>query len=126
MAQILIIDDDKDFSQTVAEVLALEGHAATVENESAKALERVRQMHPDAIILDVMFPENPSEGFEIARKIREDFGQIPILMLTAINQRFPLGFSNKDIDPKWMPVTEFLEKPVDMDQLCRKIAGLVG
>jgi hypothetical protein len=55
---------------------------------------------PDALILDVMFPENPSGGFELARSIRKKWGEIPVLMLTAVNQQFPLGFSGKDIDPR--------------------------
>ena len=45
-------------------------------------------------------------------------------MLTAVNQQFPLGFSNKDIDPTWLPVTDFVEKPVDFDALCQKVKAL--
>ena len=46
-------------------------------------------------------------------------------MLTAINQQFPLGFSGQDIDPKWLPVTEFLEKPVDFRLLCDKLQAML-
>ena len=51
---------------------------------------------------------------------------IPILMLTAINTKFPLGFGSKDIDEDWMPITEFMEKPVDFDVLREKVAKLLG
>jgi CheY-like chemotaxis protein len=51
---------------------------------------------------------------------------IPILMLTAINTKFPLGFGAKDIDEDWLPVTDFLEKPVDFDLLRQKVAQLLG
>jgi hypothetical protein len=47
-------------------------------------------------------------------------------LLTAINARFPLGFGPNDIDSEWMPVTEFLEKPVDFDVLKDKVAKLLG
>ena len=47
-------------------------------------------------------------------------------MLTAVNQQFPLGFSNKDIDPNWLPVTDFVEKPVDFDLLRQKITRLLS
>ena len=73
-----------------------------------------------------MFPENPSAGFELARAIRRKFDPIPTLMLTAVNQQFPLGFSNKDIDPTWLPITDFVEKPVDFGVLCEKVAKLLG
>ena len=43
----------------------------------------------------MMFPEDAAAGFEAAREIRsmgQGFEKMPILMLSAINQRFPLGF----------------------------------
>ena len=46
-------------------------------------------------------------------------------MLTAVNQQFPLGFSNKDIDPTWLPVSDFVEKPVDFEILKAKINDLL-
>jgi hypothetical protein len=47
-------------------------------------------------------------------------------MLTAINTKFPLGFGPKDIDDRWMSVTDFLEKPVDFDVLRGKVAKLLS
>ena len=55
--------------------------------------------------------------------MRRRFGNIPILLLTAVNQQFPLGFSDKDIDSKWLPVTDFLEKPVDFTVLREKLTA---
>ncbi len=81
------------------------------------------------MVLDVMFPEDSSAGFELARIMRhenETLKMIPILMLTAINAKFPLGFGPKDIDSEWMPVTAFLEKPVDFDVLKGKVSKLLG
>jgi hypothetical protein len=60
------------------------------------------------------------------RHEKEKLKKIPILMLTAINTKFPLGFGSKDIDEEWMPVTEFLEKPVDFDVLRDKVAKLLS
>ena len=67
------------------------------------------------MILDVMFPENDTAGFDIARSIRRKFGELPVLLLTAVNQSFPLGFGKQDLDPTWLPAVEFLEKPVDLN-----------
>jgi response regulator RpfG family c-di-GMP phosphodiesterase len=75
-----------------------------------------------------MFPENSYAGFELARTMHQqnkDLKEVPILMLTAVNARFPLGFSSEDIDETWMPVTEFLEKPVDLGALREKVADLL-
>jgi len=128
MAYLLIVDDDEDFASTTATVLRKEGYDVQVELDIDSAVKSMQSKPPDLAILDVMFPEDASAGFELARSMRHESGKlknIPILMLTAINTKFPLGFGSKDIDDRWMPVTEFLEKPVDFDVLRDKVAKLL-
>ncbi len=67
MPLLLIIDDDQEFADAIATVCRAEGHEVVVENDAAQAVTRFAQQQPDAVILDVMFPENPSAGFEVAR-----------------------------------------------------------
>lgn len=129
MPYLLIVDDDEDFASTTATVLRKEGYDVQVELDIESAVKSMESKPPDLAILDVMFPENASAGFELARSMRHKSGKlknIPILMLTAINTKFPLGFGPKDIDESWMPVTEFLEKPVDFDVLQEKVAKLLS
>jgi CheY-like chemotaxis protein len=126
MAYLLIVDDDLDFAQAVGTALESQGHEFGIETNPEKALDRIRQRAPDAIILDVMFPENDAGGFELARSIRHAFGAVPVLLLTAVNRSLPLGFSNKDRDPVWLPVVEFMEKPIDLGRLCRKVSDILS
>ncbi len=127
MAYLLIVDDDEDFASTTAAVLRKEGHDVQIELDTDDAAQSMENKLPDLVILDVMFPEDASAGFEFARFMRhqERLKGIPILMLTAINTKFPLGFGSKDIDERWLPVTDFLEKPVDFDVLLHKVAQLL-
>jgi len=128
MAYVLIVDDDEDFAETTAIVIRKEGHDVQIELDTESAVQSMQNKTPDLVILDVMFPENASAGFELARFMRnenETLKMIPILMLTAINAKFPLGFGPNDISSEWMPVTGFLEKPVDFDVLVNKISGLL-
>jgi len=129
MPYLLIVDDDEDFASTTATVLREEGYDVQIELDIDSAVKSMESKPPDLAILDVMFPEDASAGFELARLMRhekEQLKNIPILMLTAINTKFPLGFGSKDIDEEWMPVTEFLEKPVDFDVLREKVAKLLN
>lgn len=125
MAYLLIVDDDPEFASSVETVCQAAGYEVKTVHTPEDALAQVEKRSPDGILLDVMFPENPSGGFQLARNIRRRFGGVPILLLTAVNQQFPLGFSNKDIDPDWLPVAEFVEKPVEFPVLLEKIEQLL-
>jgi len=128
MAYVLIVDDDEDFASTAAIVLRKEGHDVEIELDTDDAAKNMESKRPDLVVLDVMFPEDDSAGFELARFMRhksETLTSVPILMLTAINTKFPLGFGTKDIDDDWLPVADFLEKPVDFDVLRHKVSELL-
>ena len=128
MAYVMIVDDDEDFAGAAAAALKSDQHEVRIEIDTAAALAGMQERRPDLVILDVMFPENSYAGFELARAMHqenESLKEIPILMLTAVNARFPLGFSSRDIDETWMPVTEFLEKPVDLGALREKVTSLL-
>ena len=129
MSYLLIIDDDEDFAIAAATILRNAGYDVDIALDMDSAWKRIQARPPDLIILDVMFPESSSAGFTFARKLRhfsEKLRTIPILMLTAINASFPLGFSSLDIDDSWMPVEVFMEKPVDMELLSYQISKMLG
>ena len=129
MSYLLIVDDDEDFATAVATVLRAKGHEVRMELDLSAAVRSMTERRPDLLLLDVMFPEDSTGGFELARTMRwrhENLKDVPILMLTAVNTRFPLGFSEKDIDDDWMPVTEFLEKPIDLDVLAERVDTILA
>jgi len=129
MSYLLIVDDDEDFATAVATVLRGKGHDVRIELDLSAAVRSMTERRPDLLLLDVMFPEDSTGGFELARTMRwrnETLKDVPILMLTAVNTRFPLGFSSKDIDDDWMPVTDFLEKPVDLDVLAERVETMLA
>ncbi len=128
MAYLLIVDDDEDFANAAATVLRDAGHETKIVLETENVVKSMEKKRPDLVVLDVMFPEDSSAGFELARTIRhynEKLKEVPILMLTAVNTKFPLGFSSRDIDDNWLPVTDFLEKPVDLDVMRNKVSDLL-
>ncbi|MBF0261582.1 MAG: response regulator [Magnetococcales bacterium] len=129
MAKILLIDDDQDITDNLSMILESQGHAVTVKGDTDRLLEEVRALRPDLIILDIMLPEDAQAGFKAARLLNQDreLGRIPVLILSAVNQRSNLsfGFSDNDISPDFMPVEAFLDKPVEPKVLLEKIERLL-
>ncbi len=129
MARIMLIDDDVELADNTALLLRHHGHEVAVRYATEEALPALEQWGPDLLILDVMFPGNPAGGFDLARRIRQPGSPVkalPIILLTGINQELAAGFSALDIDPQWMPVQDFMEKPLMLDALLEKISRMLN
>jgi CheY-like chemotaxis protein len=130
MAKILIIDDDLDIIDSMKMVLESNGHQVAVKTDTDNLIEGIHQASPDLIILDIIFPEDPNAGFAAARSLHknEEVNQIPVLLLSAVNQQsnMSFGFSETDISEDFMPVQGFIEKPVEPSTLLSKVKELLG
>ena len=129
MKKIYIIDDDRNIVEAMGIVLKANGYKVAFQYNEENIIENLEAQKPDLVILDVIFPQNPSAGFDIARQIRghEATASIPIIMLSAINEKgvYAGTFSNNDRDENWLPVDQFLEKPIQNDQLLQKIKTML-
>ncbi|MEI6808327.1 MAG: response regulator [bacterium] len=127
MARLMIIDDDIELADNNAILLRHHGHEVSTLYSTKNAVRKITASKPDLLILDVMFPDNPVGGFDLAREIRNTTAikELPILLLTGINQEFPMDFSVGDIDTEWMPVQSFAEKPVKITPLLNIIKSLL-
>jgi DNA-binding response OmpR family regulator len=123
MARIMIIDDDVELADNTATFMQQQGQEVTVLYRIDGALRRLTEDKPDLVILDVMFPGNPVAGFDLARQIRsaKELRDLPVILLTGINQEFLMDFSDEAIDPDWMPVQDIMEKPVKFPLLLEKV-----
>lgn len=128
MAKIMIVDDDKVLLETLADALSGEGNVVVTRNTTEGTVSEMLTQRPELLILDVMFPEDPAGGFDLARSIRTrpELNRIPIILLTGINQELPGDLSRKDIGNDWFPVQDFLEKPVDLTLLRTRIKELLS
>ena len=62
-ATVLVVDDDADVTDTMREILEDEGHRVFVANNGARALEVVRAVRPDLVLLDLEMPEMDGRHF---------------------------------------------------------------
>jgi DNA-binding response OmpR family regulator len=126
MHTILIIDDDADFRDACKLILESAGFAVSEAGDPEEGLKKVQAEKPDLVILDVLMPCD-YEGFELARRIREELGMtgLPILMLSAVHdiKETPYRFEPSE---SYLPVQAFLDKPVAPETLVRKVQDMLG
>jgi CheY-like chemotaxis protein len=114
--KILIIDDDLDILETIQSLLEYEGFEILSADSVEKGIQAIGESAPDLILLDIMFPEKKTRGFEAAGEIKEKYPSIPIFVLSAINREYAFGFSKEDVRAE-----EFLNKPIKTDRLVELI-----
>ena len=79
--RVLIVDDDRELCELVAELLSEEGFRVEVSNRSDEGLRRALSGEHSLVVLDVMMPG--MNGFEVLRRLRSEGSCVPVLMLTA-------------------------------------------
>jgi len=125
-ARILIVDDDADITEIMRIVLENKKYSVDTASDSKDALKHLELQKPDLIILDVMM-STKSEGFDFSRDLKKNpkYRDIPILMLTAVKEKTGIDFKPEAGDETWLPVDEFLDKPVKPEQLIEKVESLL-
>lgn len=82
---LLLVDDDADVRQSLAEVLEEEGYQVLVAANGREALRMLEAHHarPDLILLDIMMPELDGWSFRAEQRKIEDIADIPVVLVTA-------------------------------------------
>jgi CheY-like chemotaxis protein len=122
---ILVVDDDVDVIESRKIILEHNNYNVLTATTIDVAWELIKNHKVDLILLDVMMNKD-TDGFFFAQKLKTDsaFKEIPIVLVTAVNQRTKFRFDIEE-DGDFLPVEKFLEKPVDPDDLIMTIRGLL-
>jgi len=129
MPKILVIEDDVDMVTAIRMPLEANGYEVLAAATGEEGLQKVKDVGPDLVILDVMM-ETTTAGFQVSLKLRDPdenseyaaYRHIPILMLTAIHTTTSLRFGP---DEAYLPVDDFVDKPIDPDVLLEKVRALI-
>lgn len=123
---ILIVDDDVDFVEATTLVLEKSGYHVDTCTSAETCLEKLKTKAPDLIIMDVMM-ETDHSGFDLCREIKRNqhTKDIPVLMLTAVDEKYPMNFGTAAGDESWLPVDAYIDKPVEAIVLLERINKLL-
>jgi CheY-like chemotaxis protein len=114
MARVLIVDDNKDFAQTLVTLLEAAGHEVCAVYDGYAGLTEAQRQLPDAVVLDINLPR--IDGVEVARRLREQYGgDVKLIACTgygddASRQRIARG--GFDV---------ILTKPARVDAICAAV-----
>ncbi|MBD3882419.1 response regulator [Phormidium tenue FACHB-886] len=112
--RILVVDDLSDNLFLLQTVLEAEGYEVDTADSGSSALEKVRDLPPDLILLDVMMPD--MNGYEVTQQIRQNqsIPFIPILLVTAHEDA-------NAIQGLALGANDFIRKPIELDHLLERI-----
>ena len=103
--KIVVAEDEQHIAKLISFKLEREGYEVTWAKDGEEALEKIRQVMPDLVLLDVMMPV--MDGYEVLRNLKNDdrLDTIPVIMLTAKSQEqdivrgFDLGTDDYIVKP---------------------------
>ncbi|PTE68356.1 DNA-binding response regulator [Staphylococcus devriesei] len=84
--KVLVVDDEQSIVTLLKYNLETAGYIVEIAYDGEEALEKVKEVQPELIVLDVMLPKK--DGIEVCKTIRSDKNLVPILMLTAKDDEF--------------------------------------
>lgn len=124
-ARILIIDDNPSVLLSLRTFLEDKGYEALCASSADEGIEMIRDERPDLILLDIMM-ENLYSGFHICSWVKNDpdLRHIPIIGISGIAERLGIRYS-METDREFFNPDAYLEKPIDRDDLLKKIETLL-
>ena len=118
--RVLVVDDDEVIRQLITVNLELEGFDVHTAFDGQDCLDKIKEVEPDVVTLDVMMPR--LDGWETAARIRRDneLADVRIILLSARAQEADIERGDT------IGVDAYLTKPFDPDDLVEAVRRLVA
>jgi len=116
-ATVLVVDDDPAVLDTVADGLSVAGYRALRATNGAAAVEMVRTLRPDLVILDVSMPR--MDGFAVLERLRGAGQGVPVIVLTARHDR------DDRVKGLRLGADDYVTKPFGLEELLLRVRAVL-
>ena len=115
--KILVVDDERDIRDVLSSFLEEKGYEVILASNGEEALELVERVNPQVILLDVNMPG--IDGIETCRRLKaaEKSRSIPIIMITA--------FQDREIEAYLEGADDFVVKPFNMVEISFRVESML-
>ena len=111
--KVLLVDDENEFADALAQRLKMRGIDVQIAADGESALQRIDVDSPRVVILDVVLPG--MSGLEVLKQIKDRQQDIQVILLTG------KGSTRDGISGMQSGAFDYLMKPLDIEELVRKI-----
>lgn len=117
LARILVAEDELSLNDLLQDALRMNGYETISAKHGLEALRLIREQKPDLVILDINMPQ--VDGFEVIKKIRKENNNVPVIVLTARDQKDDkaTGFG--------LGADDFVTKPFGLEELLMRVAAVL-
>ena len=116
--KIMVVDDEPDTVDLVRLVLETEGFDVITAYSGSECLKKIDEEMPDAVLLDIMMPE--MDGWEVFKRIREKYRDLPVAMLTVRNQDI-----DKMLGLHVLKANDYITKPFGRKDLVERVKKMI-
>ncbi|AMQ55326.1 response regulator transcription factor [Algoriphagus sanaruensis] len=116
-AKLLVVEDDPNLGDILKEYLEMKGYEPTLCRDGEEGWNKFKKDKYDLCLLDIMMPKK--DGFTLAKEIKKVQEELPILFLTAKNQKDDI------IEGLKIGADDYLTKPFSMEELLLRITAIL-
>ena len=124
--KILIIDDEPDVNMYLEAVLESSGYETYSINDVSNAMERVKEIKPKLICLDIMMPRETGISFYSRLRKDEKYCKTPVIIISGVVESEKFNIHSFISDKSISPPEYYMEKPINVEKFLNAVKQLTN